>query len=73
MSTTDDEAETLLKTDQLAKRLGISLITIRKWRVVGGGAGPDYIRCGRAVRYRWSDVLDWMERRRTTSTSEVGR
>ncbi len=37
------------------------------------GDGPVYIKLSaRCVRYRWGDVLDWLESLRRTSTSDQG-
>ena len=48
-----------LTTDQLAERLGLAPITVETWRK--RGKGPPYVRLGRAVRYRISDVEAWAE------------
>lgn len=49
---TDDK---LLTTAELGKYLGgISVRTLERWR--SNGEGPAYIRVGRCVRYRASDV-----------------
>jgi predicted DNA-binding transcriptional regulator AlpA len=62
---------TLLDTDQLAARLGVAAITVRKWRLRGGDAGPPWVKCGpRSVRYRLEDVDAWVARRTVASTSE---
>ena len=34
------------------------------------GDGPPFIKIGRSVRYRVSDLRDWIEARRVTSTSQ---
>lgn len=34
------------------------------------GGGPRYTKLSRACRYRLSDVLEWMDARATTSTSQ---
>jgi predicted DNA-binding transcriptional regulator AlpA len=43
--------------------------TARKQRVTGGG--PRFVKIGRSVRYRKGDVLDWLESRTVSSTSEA--
>jgi predicted DNA-binding transcriptional regulator AlpA len=35
--------------------------TLAEWR--SRGIGPKYLKIGRHVRYRWSDVLDWLASR----------
>jgi len=59
----------LLTTKELADRTKKSARGWEALRLRGGG--PPYIRVdGRKVRYFWADVLDWLEKRRYTSTSE---
>ena len=53
-------AEMLLTTDQAADILKLKPVTLKKWRVVG--TGPPYIRLGGAIRYRQSDLLEYVER-----------
>jgi predicted DNA-binding transcriptional regulator AlpA len=52
---TDD----LLSTDELSGKLGIPTATLRNWRYLG--QGPSYVHLGRLVRYRPSDVNQWLE------------
>ena len=42
--------------------------TLEIWRVQG--VGPRYIKVGRFVRYRQSDLDAWLESRTRTSTSQ---
>lgn len=58
---------TLLNTAELAQRLGVAQITLRKWRLTG--AGPVFVRCGRNIRYRLADVDAWVASRTVSSTS----
>ncbi len=39
----------MVKEDQASKILAVSKAALRKWRREGGG--PDFIHCGRCVRY----------------------
>ena len=39
--------------------LGVSVALLRKWRRVGGG--PLYLRIGKLVRYRLSDLRTFMD------------
>lgn len=50
----------LMTQDELAALLEVSRDTLREWR--RGETGPDYIRAGKAIMYRESDVKAWMER-----------
>lgn len=59
----------LLDTPQLAEQVGLSTDTLNKYRV--SGCGPKYIKLGSAVRYRPSDVDEWVESRIKSSTSEA--
>lgn len=56
--------EEVLDTDGLAVFLKVSRRTVQDWRVEG--TGPDYIKLGRRVRYRMSDVQAWMDRERVS-------
>jgi len=61
--------ETLLSTSDVARRLGVAEVTLRKWRIYG--TGPRFVRCGANVRYRSADVEIWMASRTVGSTSEA--
>ncbi|PKN67862.1 MAG: transcriptional regulator [Deltaproteobacteria bacterium HGW-Deltaproteobacteria-15] len=47
---------------EVESRTGIKVQTLRNWR--HKGKGFSYVKIGRAVRYRWQDVLDYMEDRK---------
>jgi predicted site-specific integrase-resolvase len=49
----------LLTPDQVAERYQISPDSLKEWRYKG--RGPKYIRIGKRVRYRESDLLRWEE------------
>jgi len=61
---------TFLKTQQAADFLEISRRTLEGWRTSGGG--PGFIKLGRAVRYKQTDLEMFAERGRRTSTSDRG-
>jgi hypothetical protein len=42
-----------------AALLAVSVALLRKWRRTGGG--PPYLRIGRLVRYRLSDLRNFMD------------
>lgn len=46
-----------LSNEDLARRYGVPLATVRKWR--HEGTGPAGMKLGRHVRYRASDVEAW--------------
>lgn len=53
------EVEALLPEIHAARLLSLSVRTLQAWRCKG--AGPAYVRAGRAVRYRRGDLLLWIE------------
>jgi len=61
--------EPLLNTDQAAGHLGVAPITLRKWRIYGGG--PRFVRVGRSVRYRPSALEAYIAGREFDSTSQA--
>lgn len=60
----------LLIEKEAAKALALSPKTLRNWRVIG--AGPPFVRIGRLIRYRASDVTQFIESGVRTSTSSKG-
>ena len=48
----------LLNEHQVAGITGLSVASVRRWRLVG--QGPAYLKIGAAVRYRPEDVADWI-------------
>jgi predicted DNA-binding transcriptional regulator AlpA len=53
----------LLSQRQVAARLGLSARTIEGWRT--RGVGPPFLRLSaRAVRYRTSDLEQWLDQHR---------
>jgi len=60
--------EILMDTRQAAEMLKISPKTLERMRVEG--RGPAFVKVGRCVRYRESDILAFIERNIFESTSE---
>ena len=58
----------LLTVDQAATYLGLARSTLNKWRCQG--EGPSFIKMGRAVRYRTTDLEGFLEESASNSTSE---
>lgn len=58
--------QTFLDSDQAAEYLGLKRTTLEAWRCRGGG--PRFAKLGRAVRYRKSDLDDWIESRLRENT-----
>ena len=57
-----------LTTTEAAAYTGISVSTLEKKRVYGGG--PVFLKLGRGVRYRVQDLDSYMDERTFASTSE---
>jgi predicted DNA-binding transcriptional regulator AlpA len=47
----------------VASLSGLSIATLRKWRLLG--KGPRFRKLGRAVRYSTTDLGEWLETRPT--------
>jgi len=58
--------QTFLDSDQAAEYLGLKRTTLEAWRCRGGG--PRFAKLGRAVRYRKTDLDDWIESRMRENT-----
>jgi excisionase family DNA binding protein len=57
-----------MTTKQAAALIGLKPNTLEIWRLRGGG--PRYIKFGRAVRYRQSDLETYIESQTRESTSQ---
>lgn len=49
----------LLRQREVAQMIGMSEAWLEQSRF--RGTGIPYIKCGRSVRYRHSDVIEWLE------------
>ncbi len=63
---TDDE---LIDQRAMSKMLRITTKTAEAWR--SRGCGPRYVKVGSLVRYRKSDIREWIRRRTVDSTSRT--
>ena len=61
---------TLLNEEKTAEFLGLSTATLRKWR--WEGKEPRFIKLGRRVVYRMSDIEAYLEKQSRLSTSDNG-
>jgi predicted DNA-binding transcriptional regulator AlpA len=52
------EPEELISCDKAAKKLGVAAQTLANWR--SEGCGPRYLKVGRLVYYRHSDLCAWL-------------
>jgi predicted DNA-binding transcriptional regulator AlpA len=57
-----------LKTSEAAAFLNIRPATLEQWR--WSGRGPRYIKIGRSVRYRLTDLNAYLDERVCKSTTE---
>jgi predicted DNA-binding transcriptional regulator AlpA len=65
----NDSVRRYLNPSEAARRLNLSLSTLAKYRVHGGG--PQYRKLGRCVRYTAEDCDTWADARIRAHTSEV--
>lgn len=61
MGTVSSTTETLLNEHDVACITGLSVASVRRWRLLR--QGPRYIKIGSAVRYRPEDVSAWIASR----------
>ena len=54
-----DLRDDILTVDEVAARLQVPKATLYGWRYKG--SGPKGHRVGKHLRYRWSDVLMWLD------------
>ena len=59
-----------LRPAAAAAYTGLSTGRLAKLRLFGGG--PEYIKIGRSVLYRRSDLDHWLSRNRRRSTADTG-
>lgn len=65
-----DKVEELWSQEMLAKHLGVSVRTLERQRVAGGGVR--YVKVGRLVRYRKGDIDAYLAAGVRSSTSDRG-
>jgi excisionase family DNA binding protein len=58
----------MLTSHEAADYLRLSKRTLERLRV--SGFGPKFVKCGRSIRYRQSDLEEWIVSRTVGSTSE---
>jgi predicted DNA-binding transcriptional regulator AlpA len=63
MATLNDVLERLLSEHEVARITGLSVASVRRWRLLR--QGPKYIKIGAAVRYKPEDIAAWLETRPT--------
>jgi predicted DNA-binding transcriptional regulator AlpA len=55
--------DALLNEREVARVTGLSVASVRRWRLLH--EGPRYLKIGAAVRYRAADVENWLASRPT--------
>jgi len=53
------DVDLLLKEEDAAHLLSLSVRTLQAWRV--RTAGPPFVQVGRAIRYRRRDLIAWID------------
>ena len=63
MATQNNTLQALLNEHDVARITGLSVASVRRWRLLR--QGPKYIKIGAAVRYRPEDIGAWLASRPT--------
>lgn len=63
--------EQLLSEQDVARITGMSVATVRRWRLLR--QGPRFVKLGAAVRYRPEDVDAWINSRPSGGCEATGR
>ena len=61
--------KTFLDTPEAADYLGVQRSTLEAWRCRGGG--PNFVKLGRLVKYRQTDLDNFIEARVKTNTQTL--
>ena len=61
MESVHNAIETLLNEHDVARITGLSVASVRRWRLLR--QGPKYLKIGAAVRYKAEDISAWLESR----------
>ena len=59
----------MFRTKDAASYIGLTKSTLEAWRCRGGG--PQFLKLGKAVRYRKEDLDNFLSSRVRTSTSQA--
>lgn len=71
MGTLHKTIENLLNEYDVARVTGLSVASVRRWRLLR--QGPKYLKIGAAVRYKPEDVSTWLESRPSGGGLESAR
>lgn len=61
MDTVSNVVAELLNEHDVARITGLSVASVRRWRLFR--QGPKYLKIGAAVRYRTEDIRSWLDSR----------
>ena len=61
MATASNTLETLMNEHDVARITGLSVASVRRWRLLR--QGPKYLKIGAAVRYKPEDISAWLKSR----------
>jgi predicted DNA-binding transcriptional regulator AlpA len=67
---TPNTLEQLLNEHDVARVTGMSVASVRRWRLLN--QGPRYLKIGTAVRYRPEEVSAWLESRPSGGGQQLG-
>jgi predicted DNA-binding transcriptional regulator AlpA len=68
MGVVHNAIENLLNEYDVARVTGLSVASVRRWRLLR--QGPKYLKIGAAVRYKPEDISAWLESRPTGGGAE---
>jgi predicted DNA-binding transcriptional regulator AlpA len=71
MATANNNLEALLNEHEVARVTGLSVASVRRWRLFR--QGPKYLKIGAAVRYKPEDISAWLATRPTGGGPEAAR
>jgi predicted DNA-binding transcriptional regulator AlpA len=61
MANENQPKQGLLNEREVARITGMSVATVRRWRLLR--QGPTFLKVGAAVRYRLQDIISWLDAR----------
>jgi len=62
-------ADQYMTPQELAEQLKVSVHTLRNWRHLGQGRGPDAVRISHTtVRYKRADVDRWLKQKKAAAS-----
>jgi hypothetical protein len=69
MAMPESDDDPTLDVKSTARFTGVAVATLAKMRCVGGS--PVFIKAGRKVLYRRSDLIAWLNARRASNTAQA--